>query len=96
MHDKCYRQFYLKYQGVLCFNLLQHSLVSNVIELVNENSLNYDQECKPEIKVVLEQTLLPGKATQSSNTLAAPAVNQYVFIIYSQGGLRAIPEQIEL
>ena len=58
--------------------------------------MNYDQECKPEIKVVLDQTLLPGKATQSRNTLVTRAVNQYVFIIYSKGGLRAIPEQIEL
>ena len=46
-------------------------------------SLNYDQECKPEIKVVLDKTLLPGKATQLSNTLVARAVNQYVSIIYS-------------
>ena len=58
--------------------------------------MNYDQECKLEIKVVLDQTLLPGKATQSSNTWVNRAVNQYVFIIYSKGGLRAIPEQIWL
>ena len=62
--------------------------------------LEVDQKCKQELEavfllvlvLVLEQTLLPGKATKSRDTLAT-----HISIIYSQGGptLRALSEQKE-
>ena len=85
---------------VLCSNydIRFSQKVSIVIEPVNETPLNSDKKCERELEVVflpvlvlvLEQTLILGKAAQSSDTSAARVVNQYLFITYSQGGLRAM------
>ena len=54
------------------------------------NSLNSDKKQEPEVVLYLNKLFFQEKSTQSSNTCV---VNQNVVITYSQGDLRAMPEQ---